>query len=210
MVGFFSASITSIKEVLSILKELIITNKSHAFTIIELLLTLMIFSILSMFIVPSYFGYQIRQAISLKAWEIKTALELARSIAIAEYTQIKVCPVNPTFKCVSHSGVRFIVFNDSNSNHQWDIDEYLYKDIAIDEFDTKLSASGRSFIRLKHNGESMESGNMAICDPDKTDFAKQVIIFHSGRIRISQDQDADGYDEKIGRKLICKNSSAKF
>ena len=72
-----------------------------------------------------------------------------------------------------------------------------------------MSASGRSFIRFKPTGESMESGNIALCDREKTDFAKQVIIFHSGRIRISQGQDADGYDEKIGRKLICKNSSAK-
>lgn len=170
---------------------------------------MMIFSMLSIFMVPSYFGYQSRQAISLKAWEIKTALELARSIAIAENRQIKACLVNPKFTCLSHSGAKFIVFNDSNSNHQWDIDEYLYKDIAIDEFDTKLSASGRSFIRFKPTGESMESGNIALCDREKTDFAKQVIIFHSGRIRISQDHDADGYDEKIGRKLICKNSSAK-
>ena len=207
---FFSASITSSKDVLNLSRELIIINKLHAFTLIELLLTIMILSVLTLLVLPSYFGYQSRYAVSLKAWEIKTALELARSIAIAQYTQIKVCPVNSDFRCVPHSGTNLIVFKDSNNNHQWNKNEHLYKQIAIEQFNTKLSASGRPFIRLKQNGESMESGNIALCDPEKTDFAKQVIFFHSGRVRISQDQDADGYDEKIGRKLMCKNSSTTF
>jgi prepilin-type N-terminal cleavage/methylation domain-containing protein len=59
-------------------------KKLSGFTLVELLVTLMIFSSLSLLVVPSYFGYQSRQAISLKAWEIKRALELARSIAASE------------------------------------------------------------------------------------------------------------------------------
>ena len=184
--------------------------KLSAFTLLELLLTMMIISMLSLLILPSYFSYQNRQAISLKAWEIKTALELARSIAVAETTQIKACPANSNFRCVSNSGVNFLVFKDSNSNHLWDKGEAIYKFITIEQFKIKLSASGRSFIRFKPTGESMESGNIAICDPEKTDFSKQVIIFHSGRIRISKDENADGYDEKSGSTLICKNGSKKF
>lgn len=181
--------------------------KLSAFTLIELLLVLIIFSILSLLIIPSYFGYQNRQAISLKAWEIKTALQLARSIAIAEYTQIKACPASLNYKCLSDLGAKFLVFQDINNNHQWDKNEPIYKDISIEQFKTQLSASGRSFIRFKPSGESMESGNLAICDPGKTDFAKRIIFFHSGRVRLSKDNNADGYDEESGQKLTCEKGS---
>ena len=126
-----------------------ILRKLSAFTLIKLLLTLTIFSMLTVLTFPSYFGYRDRHAISLKAWEIKTALELARSMAILKHRQIKACPASSNYRCRSHSGARFLVFEDSNGNHQWEKHEPIYKYVAIGQFKTKLSASGRSFVRFK-------------------------------------------------------------
>jgi len=166
--------------------------------------TLMIFSCLSLLVIPSYFGYQSRQNVSLKAWEIKRALELARSIAVEKNTQIKACPSHLNYACMAELGDRFLVFEDSNSNHQWDKDESIYKDIRVEDFTIKISAAGRPFFRFKSTGESMESGNILVCNLLKTDFAKQVIVFRSGRIRMSKDTNLDGYDEKSGRSISCK------
>lgn len=182
-------------------------KKLSGFTLVELLVTLIIFSSLSLLVVPSYFGYQSRQAISLKAWEIKRALELARSIAVSEYMQIKACPAGSNYGCVASSGTKFLVFKDSNNNHHWDRDEPIYKDIGIEDFNIKLSASGRASVRFKSTGEAMESGNIQICNIKKTNFSKQVIFIYSGRIRMSTDENRDGYDEKNGRNMICNNGT---
>ena len=177
---------------------------NFGFSIMELLVVLIVFSCLSIMVIPSYFDYQNRLNIGLKAWEIKRSLELARSIAVAKYRRVKACPADENYACVSQLAKRFLVFEDVNADHQWSLDEPIYKDIAIGDFKIKLSAVGRPFIRFKPTGESMESGNVMICNPSKSDFARQVIVFSSGRIRFSIDKNADGYDEKSGIPIDCK------
>jgi Tfp pilus assembly protein FimT len=167
-------------------------------------MTIVIISLLTLLIVPSYFDYQNRQMISLKAWEIKRSLELARSVAVAKYTRVKACLADEDSACVSQLGKRFLVFEDVNADHRLSKNEPVYKDIGIDDFKIKLSAVGRPFFRFKATGESMESGNVMICNPLKTDFARQVIVFRSGRIRFSIDKNTDGYDERLGKPIDCK------
>jgi Tfp pilus assembly protein FimT len=168
------------------------------------LIAITIFSLLSALVLPANFGHQNRRAVSLKSWEIKRSLELARSIAVAKYRRVKACPADENYVCVSQLAKRFLVFIDVNADHQWSSGEPKYKDIAIGDFKIKLSAVGRPFIRFKPTGESMESGNIMICNPSKSDFARQVIVFSSGRIRFSIDKNADGYDEKSGIPIDCK------
>lgn len=179
-------------------------NQLCAFTLIELLMTIVIFSLLTLLVVPSYFDYQNRQMISLKAWEIKRSLELARSIAVAKHIGVKACLADENSACVSQLGKRFLVFEDVNADHRWSVDEPLYQDIGIYDFKIKLSGSGRPFFRFKATGESMESGNVMICNPLKSDFSRQVIVFRSGRIRFSIDKNTDGYDERLGKPIDCK------
>lgn len=179
-------------------------NQLCAFTLIELLMTIVIFSLLTLLVVPSYFDYQNRQMISLKAWEIKRSLELARSVAVAKYRRVKACLADENSACVSQLGKRFLVFEDVNADHRWSEDEPLYQRIGINDFKIKLSGAGRPFFRFKATGESMESGNVMICNPLKSDFARQVIVFRSGRIRFSIDKNTDGYDERLGKPIDCK------
>ena len=177
---------------------------NFGFSITELLVVMMIFCCLSLMIIPSYFDYHNRHNVGLKAWEIKRSLELARSIAVAKYIQVKACLADENYACVSQLGKRFLVFEDVNADHQWSADEVVYKDISIDDFKIKLSGAGRPFFRFKPTGESMESGNVMICNPLKSDFARQVIVFRSGRIRFSIDKNTDGYDERLGKPIDCE------
>ena len=51
---------------------------------------MMIISMLSLLILPSYFSYQNRQAISLKAWEIKTTA----SMRVEQGIHLSLAPTN--------------------------------------------------------------------------------------------------------------------
>lgn len=164
----------------------------------------MIFSLLSTLVLPSNFAHQNRRAVSLKSWEIKRSLEQARSIAIAKYRRVKACPADENYACVLQLAKRFLVFEDVNADHRWSENEPLYQRTGINDFKIKLSGAGRPFFRFKATGESMESGNVMICNPLKSDFARQVIVFRSGRIRFSIDKNTDGYDERLGKPIDCK------
>jgi Tfp pilus assembly protein FimT len=67
---------------------------------------------------PSFNNLLNRQAISHQAWEVRRALELARSLAVAEQQVWKVCMADLNLQCVKQQGQRLLVFRDSNSDQQ--------------------------------------------------------------------------------------------
>ncbi len=176
------------------------------YTLTELLVGLVIMSLLIGVLMPSYTGFKARRAIGIKAWDIKRSLELARSIAVTQHIQTKVCTTDADFHCVKSHGSRLLVFVDDDKDHRWTVGEPIYRDTEIGDFDIALSASQRAYIRFKGSGESMESGNFLICSEHAGDFGRQVIVFRTGRIRLSKDSNKDGYDDRSGRKIRCEYS----
>ena len=177
----------------------------YGFTLVELMIALLIFSSLSMVAVPSFVEFQERQAISIKALEVKRMLEFARNIAITKNKEIKVCLATSDYRCTKENGNRLLLFHDQNTNHQWNESEHKYRDISIESLALKLSVSGgRRYVRYKPTGESKESGNILVCDKKAgSDYGRQVIVFRSGQIRLSKDDDLDGYDDKSGHSIVC-------
>lgn len=177
----------------------------NGFTLIELMVVLLIFSSLSMVAVPSFLQFQQRQATSIKAIKVKRMLEFARNIAITKNKEVKVCLVTSDYRCTKENGNRLLLFHDQNNNHQWNEEDQKYRDISVGSLALKLSVSGgRRYIRFKPTGESKESGNIQVCDKKAdNDYGRQVIVFRSGQIRISKDNDLDGYDDKSGLSIFC-------
>ena len=180
-------------------------ENTYGFTLIELMVVLLIFSSLSMVAVPSYVEHQERQATSVKALEVRRMLEFARNIAITKNKEIKVCLATSDYRCTKENGNRLLLFYDQNTNHQWNESEQKYRDISIESWALKLSVSGgRRYMRFKPTGESKESGNILVCDKKVgSDYGRQVIVFRSGQIRVSKDDNLDGYDDKSGHSIVC-------
>jgi type IV fimbrial biogenesis protein FimT len=175
-----------------------------AFTFIELLVSLSILSILLSLAAPSLQRTITRSAIKTQAWEIRRALELARGLALTQQQIWKVCIANSAAQCVKQYGERLLVFRDSNNDYRVNGSDILYRDHRLPDLDIKLSASGRRAVRYKPNGEAMDSGNFLVCGKHKiTDYGRQTIVFRSGRVRLTSDEDNDGYDEKGALKIQC-------
>ena len=177
----------------------------YGFTLVELMIALLVFSGLSMVAVPSYVEYQERQVTRIKALEVKRMLEFARNIAITKNKEVKVCLAASDYRCTKENGNRLLLFHDQNTNHQWNESEQKYRDISIESLALKLSVSGgRRYIRFKPTGESKESGNILVCDKKAgSNYGRQVIVFRSGQIRVSKDDNLDGYEDKSGHSIIC-------
>ena len=178
----------------------------NGFTLMELMVVLLVFFSLSMVVVPSFVNLQERQGTSIKAMEVQRVLEFARNIAITKNKEVKVCLTTSDYRCTKENCNRSLLFHDQNANHQWNESEQKYRDISIESFALKLSVSGgRRYMRFKPTGESKESGNILVCDKKAgNDYGRQVIVFRSGQIRISRDDDLDGYDDKSGHSIVCE------
>ena len=179
----------------------------RGFTIVELMVTLAIAAILLAVAVPSFTLFAQKRAISQKTVQVRNALELARGLALSQRQVWTVCTVDASDSCVSSAGLRLLVFRDDNDDKDFNTGEMLHQDIDIDSIELEISASGRPYIRFARSGEALESGNIEVCSTNQAvDYGRQAIVFRSGRIRLSNDSDGDGYDDAGGTKIDCPSS----
>ena len=180
----------------------------RAFTLIELIITLAIAAILLVIATPSFTNFAQKRSVSQKTVEIRGALELARGQAVSQRQVWTVCTVNSLNSCVEDGGERLLVFQDDNGDNSLDSSDSLRQEIDLSSVQVELSASfGRSYIRFSESGEAMESGNFQICAQNESfSYGRRVVIFRSGRIRLSSDSDGDGFDDIGGVKIECHSS----
>ena len=178
---------------------------TRAFTLLELIITLAIAAILLVIATPSFTNFTQKRAVSQKTVQVRSALELGRGLAVSQYQRWIVCTVNALDACVKEDGVRLLVFRDDNLDNSFSTGESLQRDIDINAVEIELSASfGVNYIRFSGSGEAMELGNYEVCSSNQNfDYGRRAIIFRSGRIRLSSDTDADGYDDDGGVKIEC-------
>jgi prepilin-type N-terminal cleavage/methylation domain-containing protein len=174
------------------------------FSLLELLICIGIASILISISLPSMIALTGKQSINSQVHEIRSALQLTRSLAVTNSNVWTLCTLNAEFECVKLGGLTLAVFRDDNKNRKVDSDERLRLNTPIKNLSVKLSASNRSYMRFKMTGSSKESGNFQVCALNsELDYGRQVIVYRSGRIRISQDNDGDGYDESASGAIHC-------
>lgn len=174
------------------------------YTLVELFVSLTVLLCLFSLLMPSLSAVKTKQAVTLKTWEIKRTLEYARSLAVTQNKTVSVCTAMDNYRCVKRYGSRLLIFNDRDKNSQWTKDESLYRDAILGNARVRLSASwGSSVVRFKNSGESIESGNFLVCMPSPENFGRQVIFYHSGRVRLSKDSDKDGYDDRSRLPILC-------
>jgi len=178
--------------------------QQEGFSLIELLICIGILSLLSTISLPSMTSFTGQKRVSAQIIEIRNSLQLARSLAVMDGKIWKVCMLDAQQNCVKQNGVSLAVFRDDNNNHQRDHYEKVAKTSLIDKLNIKLSASNRAYIRFKMTGESMESGNFQVCASDPNFISgRQVVIYRSGRIRLSKDTNQDGYHESSSGPISC-------
>lgn len=177
---------------------------SRAFTLIELMITIAIAAILLTIAVPSFNDFVQKRAVSQKTVQIRGALEFARSLAVSQHQIWTVCMVDALNACVATNGQRLLVFQDASLNKIFNGGESLQQEIDINAIEIELSASSGPYIRFSDSGEAMESGNFEVCSENQSfAYGRRIIVFRSGRVRLSGDSDGDGYDDNGGTKIEC-------
>jgi type IV fimbrial biogenesis protein FimT len=177
-------------------------HHQRAFSLFDLLVTLAIAGTLTTLAAPAYKQLMLRTRLTAQTNQLLTDLHLARSEAIKRGQQVVLCKSRDGQHCLGdaawHDG--WVVFVDLNDNHRVDPDEIILRAQGAQRVPTHLNASGGAqrnhYLGYRPDGMSGKRGTFTLCDPSAPQLARAIIIYWTGRARVS-----DKTDE--GRALTC-------
>lgn len=177
-------------------------NKENGFTLVELMITIALFAILAAFAAPSFRTVIQNNRITTQLNDLVGSLQLARSEAVKRGQPVSLCKSADGAACNGGGNWNqgWIVFLDVDGDGALDGadgDTILNVGAQLNGNNTLVgSANVANVIRFNPRGFAPNTnGTLALCDDRGNSQAKGVAIANTGRIRRTQDTNADGIEE---------------
>lgn len=176
-------------------------------TLLELLITLAILSIIAAFAVPSLNSLVTRSAHQSNQMDLLGIINLARTTAIMESTNVTLCPLDENGKCSKDWSLDLVAFRDPKRARQL-VDSSQVIRVLQTKNNGKLKGNAgiRSYFGFRPSGAAREAiGNIIWC-PNSNDprDAFQIRINMGGRPMVARDTNeheiVKGAD---GRAISC-------
>lgn len=183
-------------------------RRQRAFSLFDMLITLAIASTLIALAVPTFKHLTARTRITAQVNGLLTDLHLARSEAIKRGQPVVLCKSQDGQRCAGdaawHEG--WVMFVDGNDNHLADPNETVIRVQGTQpSVETHLNASGgpqrNHYLGYRPDGMSGKRGTFTFCDPTAPSLARAIIIYWTGRARVSDKTDD-------GRALTCPDHAS--
>ncbi|VAW82514.1 hypothetical protein MNBD_GAMMA12-1611 [hydrothermal vent metagenome] len=170
------------------------TPNITGFSLIELLLTLTIISIISVFALPNFGNLTDIRRLKSAVRDLQTSINLTRSLAIRQGTTITLCIKNrlstspqcsPSGQAQGNWASGWLIFRDLNNNRQRDKNEPLLSNNTAVKFIGIQSNSQKSLVQITALGASILSNQTwEFCLNGKRESRGfQLILSSPGQIR---------------------------
>lgn len=168
-------------------------HQHHGYTLIELLITLAVFSVLALNVFPSLSALLAQERSVVLTNNLAGALAYARTESVTKQMTIITCQSDNGSECNRsenwHNG--WIVFADKNANKQREAEETLLRVFPAANNGTQATFRGsagiRHYVKYKPTGHASPNGSFLICNPN-IGVGSALIMTHSGRVRLSKKQ----------------------
>lgn len=168
-------------------------GRNHGYTLIELLITLAVFSILALNVFPNFSALLAQERSIVLTNNLAGALAFARSEAVTKQMTIITCQSNNGSECNRsenwHNG--WIIFADKNQNKQREPEETLLRVYPSTNNGTQAVFNGAlnrdHYLQYKPSGRAYPNGSFHICNPN-IGIGKALVMTQSGRLRLSKKQ----------------------
>lgn len=178
-------------------------NRSHGFTLVELLVTITILGILVSIALPSYRQLILNSRMTTQANEFLTMLNFTRSEAVKRNTRVTMCKSSNGTGCVVTALTAltaswqpgWIVFVDGGTAGIIDgTDTILRVQGALTGGSTLVgNANVINYVSYVSNGQTqlanggMQSGTFSLCSPDASVSRRKIVISQgTGRTRVDK------------------------
>ncbi len=176
-------------------------SRIRGFTLLELLVSLGLVSLLSVWGLPLLGGAgQTAEAAQFSQIVTRT-LAIARSRAVATGERVTLCASTNQHSCVKNwlGEVTILVFTDKNRNFRLDRHDTLHLDQALSLRHGNAywrGSLGRPYLRFRIDGSAVEYGRFSYC-PQTGDARRrrQLVINRVGRVYLHHDG--------TGRYAVC-------
>ncbi len=174
--------------------------KARAFTLVELLVTLVVAAILASLAVPGFQSTIESNRITSVSERIYSTLQFARGEAVRAGKAVSVCPsVNQT-SCATQSdwASGALVFIDDDGNGVLGAGDELLRVVegGTTGYEVTLISSTSAYFQFSSQGFAEAAGSFQVCGPSANDEdARGIVVRGAGGLRTAMDTDADGIRE---------------
>lgn len=161
--------------------------RREGFTLIELMVTLAIFSIIVSAVAPSLNSFFQRNKVAAIVNEHSAAIQLARHTAISQNVFVVVCPTTDQSNCSSDWNLTKMVFVDENGDGQLNGQEEIIGSAnMVKDFFLKSTRGSLRFAPF--NSAQNLTATINICPQQgETKFSRAIVVSNVGRVRIESD-----------------------
>ncbi|MBT8152171.1 MAG: GspH/FimT family pseudopilin [Gammaproteobacteria bacterium] len=175
-----------------------------AYSLIELLLSLLIVAVLASFAAPSFKDFIDSARVDAQQEMLRKAIYRTRSSAIYSKKIVSLCPYGES-GCGALWEQGMMIFTDANNNGEIDPEDTLLERIYFKPGSYRISwrASARkNYLRYSPTGMARAFGRFTICDKsDDLRLARTIVVNRQGRTRTYSDRNGDGIVEDIDGRL---------
>jgi len=186
--------------------SLIFFNPQYGFTLVELIITIGIFTILAVIAFPSFQKWQRQNEARQLFRNIAPNLSLARSSALTYHTAVSICGGLPS-GCTGKWNDGMLIFTDLNHNGKIDKADHilLYAPLGLHYGNlTWRGAGGRTHILFQESGLPLGSNGSLLYCGENSQYHRSVVLSMMGHVRPSPDLNHDGiYEDTDGQPLRC-------
>jgi len=160
-------------------------------SLLELLITMGISAIIFSIAIPVMASFISQNRIATQVNNLRTSLDLTRSVAIKEKVHTVICKSNDGESCSRRDewDQGWIIFVDNNHDRHRSEDErlVLVQQPLPEGTQLKYRAFGsRHYVAYRPMGFTRTNGTFTICNPAVPDRSKALILTKSGRVRLSK------------------------
>lgn len=185
--------------------------KCKGFTLIELMVSVSIFAIISTIAIPNLSTFIIKSRVDGEIYQLQRLLLSARNHAINLGVDVTVCPLSEEQECNTDWQNEVSIFIDTNHDNKFDAttnERLITVKAAINTNDKLQYGIGRDTIIFSATGQLSgfgQNGTLKYCPDTNSDLSRGIVIARSGRLYVSSDIDNDGKDENRSyQEIVCR------
>ncbi len=185
-------------------------RQAGGFSLLEQLLVLSLVITLLVVGVTEISSLRYRYQLTSEQRGVLDMAYFARQLSLGSPGDWALCMVSSAnsemLQCTSTGGVGsyWIIYDDANGDGIRQADEKMPQQLPLLYTQQQLFASGSNRLRFSHSQRSVDSGSILLCHP-QLELGIRVIFFQSGSIRLSEDGNDNGIEDRNGSSLLCKN-----